>query len=155
MADYAIHRVETVLGSLAHQPVLILGVAYRGNVHETAFTSAKLLRDALLERGAIVYIDDPLFSEEELESLGYTPLPAELAGEIRAIIFQANHQEYQSLDFSNFASCRVVLDGRMALDREKIESLNIRYISIGDGNCEIPEMQRELISLSKITSGKY
>ena len=29
------------------------------------------------------------------------------------------------------------------LDREKIESLSIRYITIGDGNSEKPEAQRE------------
>lgn len=134
MAEYAVHRIEAVIGPLAHQPVLILGVAYRGNVHETAFTCAKLLEDALLERGATVYVDDPLFSEAELLALGYTLLPSEHAGEIRAIILQANHQAYQSLDFSRFARCLVVLDGRRALDREMIESLGMHYIAIGDGN---------------------
>ena len=114
-----------------------------------------MLKDALLEHGATVYVDDPLFSEEELGALGYAPLRPDDVGEIRAIILQANHHEYQSLDFSHFANCRVVLDGRMALDREKIEPLNIRYIAIGDGNCENPEVQREPVSLSKITSGKY
>lgn len=143
MAEYAVSRIEAIIGPLAHQPVLILGIAYRGNVHETAFTSAKLLKDAFLEQGAIVHVDDPLFSEEELRALGYTPLHAKDAGGIRAIILQANHRGYQSLDFSRFANCEVVLDGRMALDREKIESLGIRYITIGDGNYEKPEMQRE------------
>lgn len=148
MAEYAVRRVEAVIGPLAHQSVLILGVAYRGNVHETAFTCAKLLKDALVEHGATVYVDDPLFSEEELRALGYTPLPAELAEEIHAIILQANHQGYQSLDFSRFANCQVVLDGRTALDQEKIESLGIRYITIGDGNWEKPEMQRERLYVS-------
>lgn len=134
MAEYAVQRVEAVIGPLAHQPVLILGVAYRGNVHETAFTCAKLLQDALLERGATVYVNDPLFSEAELLALGYTPLPPEYAGEIRAIILQANHQAYQLLDFSRFAHCLVVLDGRRALRSEAIESLGMHYMTIGDGN---------------------
>src|SRR5256714_3042986 len=76
MAEYAVQRIEAVTGSLAHQSVLILGVAYRGNVRETAFTSATLLQHALLQRGAVVYADDPLYSDEELRALGYTPLPA-------------------------------------------------------------------------------
>jgi nucleotide sugar dehydrogenase len=134
MAQYAVQRIEAVIGSLAHQSVLILGVAYRGNVRETAFTSAKLLQNALLEQNATVYVADPLFSEDELHSLGYTPLSPEVESEIRAIILQADHQAYHSLDFSRFAACQVVLDGRTALCRKKIESLGMRYITIGDGN---------------------
>jgi nucleotide sugar dehydrogenase len=133
IAGYAVHRIEAEIGSLVQQPILILGVAYRGNVRETAFTSAKLLRDALLARGARVYVDDPLFTEEELQTLGYTPLPIELEGEVRAIILQASHEAYQSLDFSRFERCQIVLDGRSVLRRETIESLGMRYLTIGDG----------------------
>jgi nucleotide sugar dehydrogenase len=133
MAEYAVHRIEGITGSLAGQIVLILGVAYRGDVREVAFTSAKLLQDALIEHGATVYADDPLFSADELHALGYTPLTHLVEGEIRAIILQADHKSYQSFNFSRFASCEVVLDGRRALDNEKIESLGMRYISIGGG----------------------
>jgi nucleotide sugar dehydrogenase len=133
MAEYATQRIEAEIGALVGQAVLILGVAYRGNVHEAAFTCAKLLRGALLEHGAGVYVHDPLFSEEELHALGYTPLPPGLESEIRAIILQANHDAYQSFDFSRFERCQVVFDGRQALQRTEIESLNMRYISPGDG----------------------
>jgi len=133
MAEYAVYRLEQVAGSLAQQAVLILGVTYRGEVRETAFTSAKLLQDALLRRAAIVYANDPMFSECELCELGYTPLPPGFEGAIRAIILQADHQAYQKFDFSRFAHCQVVLDGRNALSHEAIEPLGMRYITIGDG----------------------
>jgi nucleotide sugar dehydrogenase len=133
MAEYAVQRIEAMTGSLAGQSVLILGVAYRGDVREVAFTSAKLLQDVLVEHGATVYADDPLFSADELHALGYTPLTTLVEDEIRAIILQADHKAYQSFDFSRFVSCQVVLDGRKMLDHEKIESLGMRYISIGDG----------------------
>jgi nucleotide sugar dehydrogenase len=143
MAEYAVHRIEAVIGSLAHQSVLILGVAYRSDVHEAAFTSAKLLQDALIGRGAAVYIDDPLFGHEELRALGYTPLAPEVEGEIRVIILQAGHQTYQSLDFSRFAGCQVVLDGRNALSLTRIETTGMHYIAIGDGNHTNPKKQRD------------
>lgn len=135
MAHYAVERLQAVVGSLEqeHQSVLILGVAYRGNVRETAFTSALLLQQALLASGATVYVDDPLYSADELRALGYTPLPSGGEEEIRAIIVQADHQAYQSFDFSRFAHCQVVLDGRKALRREQIETLGMKYITIGDG----------------------
>jgi len=138
MSEYAMHRLEVEIGSLAQQSILILGVAYRGNVRETAFSSAELLRNALLERGAKVYAEDPLFSEEELQALGYTPLPEGFEDEIRAIILQANHRVYHSFDFSRFERCQVVLDGRYALRREIIDSLDMRYITIGDGKSVKP-----------------
>jgi nucleotide sugar dehydrogenase len=133
MAQYAVQRIEGITGSLAGQSVLILGVAYRGDVREVAFTSAKLLQDALVEHGATVYTDDLLFSADELYALRYTPLTPLVEDKIRAIILQADHKAYQSFDFSRFVSCQVVLDGRKTLDHEKIESLGMRYISIGDG----------------------
>ena len=133
MAEYAVQRVEAIVGSLAHRAVLILGVAYRGDVHESAFTSAKLLRNALLARGAAVYADDPLLSDAELVALGYTPLIPTYEREICAIILQASHRAYQEFDFSRFDRCRVVLDGRRALCREQIEALGMQYLAIGDG----------------------
>jgi nucleotide sugar dehydrogenase len=133
MANYTVERLQAVIGPLAHQSVLILGVAYRGNVRETAFTSAELLQKALLAADAAVYVDDPLYSADELRTLGYTPLPAEGEGTIQAIILQADHQSYQSFDFSQFKQCKVVLDGRKALRREQIEGLGMDYITIGDG----------------------
>jgi nucleotide sugar dehydrogenase len=154
MAQYAVRRIEAVLGSLAHQAVLILGVAYRGDVHESAFTSAKLLQDALLERGATVYIDDPLYSEHELRMSGYTALSPEVEGAIRVIILQANHGIYRLLDFSRFAGCQVVLDGRRALSRQKIEALGMHYISIGDGNREEAKVPNGVESVSSVFYGR-
>lgn len=154
MAEYAVHRLELLLGSLAHQPILILGVAYRGGVRETAFTSAKLLQNALLSRGATVYIDDPLFSESELCGLGYTPLPPESEGEIRAIILQADHQIYRRLDFSRFSCCQVVFDGRQVLDRERIESLGMHYVAIGDGDKYGEKLKRREDELKGVSIGE-
>jgi len=142
MAGYAVHRIEAITGPLTNRFVLILGVSYRGDVHEAAFTSTKLLQNALLEKEATVYIDDPLFSPDELRALGYNPLTPKLDNQIHAIILQASHQAYQSLDFSRFSRCQVVLDGRGALCREQIEALGMRYITIGDGYCEKAKSRR-------------
>ncbi len=153
MAKYAVCRIEAIIGSLADQSVLILGVAYRGNVHEVAFTSAKLLQSVLLGHGATVYIDDPLFSADEIRNLGYTPLVPGVEGEISAIILQADHQVYQLFDFSLFVGCQVVLDGRKVLNREKIETLGMHYITIGDGNYERSEKQRDIQLASPLHRG--
>lgn len=136
MAEYAVQRVEEAAGPLNSQTVLILGVAYRGDVRETAFSSATLLQNALKQHGALVYVNDPLFSASELQALGYTPLPTGDEHKVDAIILQSNHSLYQTFDFRCFENCKTLLDGRLWLDRASIEALGIRYIAIGDGHTE-------------------
>ena len=133
MAEYAVLRIENAVGKLADRSVLILGVAYRGDVKETTFTSAKLLQGALLQHGAQVYVDDPLFSDQELRELGYIPLPHELEQQIEVIILQSAHQSYHTLNVARFARCQVILDGRKFFNQQAIESQGIRYLAIGDG----------------------
>jgi nucleotide sugar dehydrogenase len=133
MAAYAVERIEAAIGPLGGRGALILGIAYRGDVREPAFTSAALLRAALAAHGATVYADDPLFTADELRALGYTPLRPECSSEIHAVILQAAHHSYQTFDFSQLPQCRVVLDGRRALAREPIEARGMRYLYLGDG----------------------
>ena len=133
MVEYAVQRIEAVLGSLTQRSVLILGVAYRGNVRETAFSSARLLQDVLLKHGATVYVDDPLFDEDELRAAGYCSLPPGQESEISAILLQAGHHAYQDFPFHRFEHCQVVLDGRRVLNRVAIELAGMHYIAIGDG----------------------
>jgi nucleotide sugar dehydrogenase len=133
MAEYAADRLEAVLGDLRDQTILLLGVAYRGDVRETAFTSASLVRDVLLARGAHVFADDPLYTPAELDSMGYSPLPESQRAEVRALVLQAAHSAYATLDLGRFPACQVVLDGRRGLQREKVEAAGMRYLYIGDG----------------------
>ncbi len=149
MAEYAVQRIEAITGPLAGQAVLIMGVSYRGDVRETAFSSARLLQQALLGHSARVFVDDPLYSEDELRSMGYTPLAASAKGDICVIILQAAHHTYHGADFSAFARCQVLLDGRRMLSREKVEGQGIRYIAIGDGEQAAPAAQQEkMLALS-------
>jgi nucleotide sugar dehydrogenase len=141
MARYAVRRVEENIGSLLRRSVLILGVAYRGDVRETACTSARLLQEALVQRGAWVYVDDPLFTEDELQALGYMPLPSGGEERVEVIILQCNHTAYRSFDLTRFPNCKVVLDGRHALHREPIEAVGVYYLAIGDGHGVMAEQR--------------
>lgn len=134
MSQYAVELLNRKLGQLRSKTVLILGLAYRENVKETAFTTAKLLIDVLKRKGTKVLVHDPLFSREEIEHFGAPS--ADLSGplSVDAIIVHSYHDQYKNLNFSIFDGCRVVLDGRDILDnecREHIESLGIDYVGIG------------------------
>ncbi|HJT59047.1 MAG TPA: nucleotide sugar dehydrogenase [Ktedonobacteraceae bacterium] len=152
MAEYAVRMVEETLNSLVGQSVLILGAAYRGDVRETAYTSTRFIQDALMRHGANVYVDDPLFDVDELHSQGFTPFREGLEDEIRAIMLQANHQAYQTFDFSRFPHCQVVFDGRNALVRASIEALGMRYLTVGSSDSKKVKRVESSFSLISSTS---
>ena len=71
MPAYAVDLLGGRLGGLAGARVLILGVAYRGGVKETAFCGAFALRDALAAPRREVVAADPLYDDDELRALGF------------------------------------------------------------------------------------
>jgi UDP-N-acetyl-D-mannosaminuronic acid dehydrogenase len=95
MPQYAVDLLADMLGGLDGTRVLILGVAYRGGVKETAFSGAFPLRDALLGRGAQVVAADPLYDDAELRALGFEPWDGE---PVEGVVVQADHAQYATLE---------------------------------------------------------
>lgn len=131
MAAFVVSAIEQHLGSLVGQSVLILGLAYRPDVREDAFSSAFGLRDALVASGATVHGHDPYFDADHLRGLGFEPY--ELGGGVpaRVAILQAAHQAYASLDPAEIAGLELFVDGRNAIDRTRIERAGVRYVGVG------------------------
>ena len=69
-----------------------LGAAYRMGVKETPFSGVFPLAKALAARGAIPFVHEPLFTDDELRRLGLTAFHR--GDEASAAILQANHPEY-------------------------------------------------------------
>jgi nucleotide sugar dehydrogenase len=133
MADYAVEKLHTALGNLVGAGVLILGLAYRGGVKEAAFSSAFLLARALEAGGAQVWLHDPLFTEDEIRQHGFRPASLEVPPRVDALVLQAGHDIYHSLDFSRFAGCRAILDGRHFLDPDRVRAAGLQYLAVGGG----------------------
>jgi nucleotide sugar dehydrogenase len=133
MERWALARLEEVLGGLVGKRVLILGLAYRENVKETAFSVTPRLIDRLEKSGATAIVNDPLFAPDEISRFGTKPAALETLPECEAVILQAYHDHYRSIDWRRIAGlgCRVVLDGRNALDRQAIEDAGMHYLGIG------------------------
>src|SRR5207244_3310417 len=68
-----IERLVTALGAVDACRVHILGLAFRPQVREDAYSPAISLRDNLLELGASVTIEDPLYADADLASKGFMP----------------------------------------------------------------------------------
>jgi UDP-N-acetyl-D-mannosaminuronic acid dehydrogenase len=131
MPAYAVDLLASELGTdLAGLRVLVLGVAYRGNVKETAFSGAFPLTAELRRRGATPVASDPLYSEQELTSLGFAPWRGE---PVDAAIVQADHSAYATLTRADLPGVRAILDGREILDLESWKAAGIPARRIGHG----------------------
>ncbi len=131
MAAWTVDAVEDVVGSLDGVPVLVLGVAYRADVREDAFSSAFRLRDELLAAGATVYGHDPYFDAQHLRSLGFEPYDLADPAPARVAILQAGHEAYRQLDPGAIPRLELFVDGRNALDPAPFEAAGVRYLGVG------------------------
>ena len=129
MPAFAVGLLERELGSLEGRSILILGVAYRGGVKETAFSGAAGLRDVLAARGARPLASDPLYTDAELVAAGYEPLSADEA--VAGAIVQADHESYRALGAADVGGASVVVDGRGVLDLDAFAAGGVRVLRIG------------------------
>ena len=131
MPAYAVDLLTGELGAdLSGQRVLILGVAYRGDVKETAFSGAFALHRELERRGAIPAASDPLYSEEELASLGFTPWDG---AEVDAVIVQTDHPAYAELSTADVPGAKAIVDGRNVLEPATWAAAGVSVRRIGRG----------------------
>ena len=128
MPAYAVEQLAQTLGDLTGLRVLILGVSFRGGVKETAYSGAFPLRDALAARGAVVVAADPLYTDDELLALGFTPWDH---GPIDAAMVQADHAEYRRLGPAGLPGVRGVVDGRRVIDPDPFAAAGIPVRTIG------------------------
>jgi len=114
MPAYAVGLLEGIFGELTGARVAVLGAAYRGGVKETAFSGVFATVDTLRSLGAEVLVHDPLYSDEELAALGWTPY--HLGEPIDAAIVQTDHSSYRQVGAADLPGIRAIVDGRRVTD---------------------------------------
>ena len=114
MPAYTVGLLEAALGSLTGVRVAVLGASYRGRVKETAFSGVYPTVAALRSRGAEVVVHDPLYSDAELEQLGFTPY--QIGNPVEAAVVQTDHVEYGELTPEDLPGLKVIVDGRDVTD---------------------------------------
>jgi nucleotide sugar dehydrogenase len=127
MPEYTVGLLEGAYGDLAGAKVVVLGAAYRGGVKETAFSGVFPAVEALKARGAEVSVHDPLYTDEELQQLGFTPYA--LGTPVDAAVLQADHPEYAQLGPAELPGVKVLVDGRDRTDPARWAG--VRRIVIG------------------------
>jgi len=125
-----LNLLSDVLGGLRGKRVVVLGVSYRPNIKETAFSAAFRVVTVLKQEGALVTVHDPLFSDDELRDLGFESVPLQEAAAADAVIVQAFHRQYQDLDWKLFRCLRAVIDGRGGVPAALFTGSDIAFISL-------------------------
>ena len=126
MPDYTIGLLEGAYGDLTGAKVAVLGAAYRGGVKETAFSGVFGAVESLKQRGAVPVVQDPLYTDEELEKLGFTPY--HLGEQVDAVVVQADHAEYRTLTASDLPGITAFIDGRRVSSADQWPGVAYRVI---------------------------
>lgn len=134
-----VQRLEAAIGPLAGKRVHILGLAFRPDVKVEIFSSAYPLGDALRARGAVVTIEDPMYSDEELRAQGFDTARVGIDS-LDAVLLNTAHSAFKAPDFGAWhrSGIRAVVDGRNCLDRAAVEKAGLRYLGVGDGRASGP-----------------
>jgi len=126
MPDYTIGLLEGAHGDLSGQMVVVLGASYRGGVKETAFSGVFDAVEALKTKQAKPLVHDPMFTDEELVALGFTPY--HMGDSVDAAVVQADHAEYRELAPAALPGIRTFIDGRRISSAEKWPGVTYRVI---------------------------
>lgn len=123
--------LASTLGSIKEKRILVLGVCYRANVKETAFSAAFPVIEALRQQRAHVVVHDALLGDGELRALGLEPINLDSPIAVDAVIIQAFHDEYRDLHWERFIGLRAVADGRGVLQASFFEPRGVAFMSLG------------------------
>ncbi|MCH8559408.1 nucleotide sugar dehydrogenase [Nesterenkonia sp. DZ6] len=114
MPEKLVARAEGLLGDLGGTRAVVLGAAYRGGVKETAFSGVFPTVEALRSRGSRVTVHDPLYTDEELRTLGFEPYT--LGDEVDVAILHTDHADYRALAPTQLPGVKLLVDGRNITD---------------------------------------
>ncbi len=131
MARFTVETIEARIGPVRGSSVLVMGIAYRADVREDAFSSAYRLRDELRAAGATVYGHDPYFATDRIRAMGFEPYDLAHPAPVRAAVLQAGHAAYADLDPSVIPGLELFVDGRNVLDRARFDAAGVAYVGIG------------------------
>jgi len=126
MPDYTIGLLEGAYGDLSGARVVVLGASYRGGVKETAFSGVFAAVEAIKARGAQALVHDPMYTDDELTKMGFTPF--HLGDEADAAVVQADHAEYRELTTADLPGIKAFVDGRRVSSADKWPGIAYRVI---------------------------
>ncbi len=130
-------KLSKELGSLNGRRIALLGLAFKPNTDDMREASSIQIVKKLLAAKAKVVAVDPVAqknAQKIFKGLEYAISAYGAAKGADAIILVTEWNEFMDLDFKRLGSLmkrKLMVDGRNAYDRKKLESLGFKYLGIG------------------------
>lgn len=137
--ELVVEKLKRALWILRGKKIGLLGLAFKPNTDDIREAPALAIARRLIEEGAFVQGYDPQAAakvKEAVPDLAICPDPYAVAEQAEAVVLCTEWPEFAALDFGRLKASMVrplILDGRNALDREKLTALGFEYIGIGRG----------------------
>jgi UDPglucose 6-dehydrogenase len=136
--DRVVEKLLHELKILKGRTIGLLGLAFKPNTDDLREAPAVEIAQKLIDRGVRVKVHDPIALHRFQREHSAMPVQAcenvcEMADGCDALVLLTEWNEYRDLDWEALARrMRVpfLLDGRHALDREKLARAGFRYVSI-------------------------
>ena len=132
MVDLIIEGLNELGRNVRGSNILILGLAFRGGVKETRNSPAIPIIQRLKKLHANVFLYDPLFSKEEIESFGAAYNDS--FDNMDCLVIVTDHKEFREYDWQKIGNkmrSKVIVDGRQVLEPAKVKRLGFVYRGIG------------------------
>jgi UDPglucose 6-dehydrogenase len=135
--ETVVEKLKKALWVLRGKRIGLLGLAFKPNTDDIRQAPALAIARRLLEEGAEVRGYDPQANgkaRQALPELAVHPDAYAVADRAEALILCTEWAEFTALDWPRVKTQMVrplILDGRNALDRERLISLGFEYIGIG------------------------
>ena len=132
MVDLIIEGLNELGRNVRGSNILLLGLAFRGGVKESRNSPAIPIIQKLKKLHANVFLYDPLFSKEEIESFGAAY--SDSFDNMDCLVIVTDHKEFREYDWrkiGNKMRSKVIVDGRQVLEPAEVKRLGFVYMGIG------------------------
>ncbi len=132
-----ISKLQRHLGELAGRRIALLGLAFKPETDDLRGASSLVLAARLLAEGAVVSAYDPVAdsaAREQMPALQYCDSALEALRDADAAVLVTEWRELVALDWGGVAASMegdLVIDGRNALEPERVRAAGLRYEGIG------------------------
>ncbi|MCC6796686.1 MAG: nucleotide sugar dehydrogenase [Candidatus Hydrogenedentes bacterium] len=127
-----VERLERQWKPVNGRAVHILGLGFRPDVKVDTYSTAYPLRDALLARGAVVTLEDPFYSDDDVRAAGFVPAHTG-RDRMDAIVLNTAHTAFKEPNFSDWRAhgIEALIDGRNFWNADAVSGAGILYLGIG------------------------
>ncbi len=136
--DRVVEKLLQELKILKGRTIGLLGLAFKPNTDDLREAPAIEIAQKLIDRGVRVKVHDPIAVERFLKEHGDMQVQicenaADVSADCDALVLVTEWNEYRDLDWESIGKkmrSPFILDGRHALDRDKLTRAGLRYATL-------------------------